>query len=284
MSGAAHFTTRRGFIAATGFGGLGLYGLWAAYGAAPTPLALLGLGPHAPNAPEPSTGHGGHGAAPAAEPTAPNAEAASAGHGGHGGAPDAGPDPQEFLRQTQAFAQRFELPDGRIYPRHLEAASAMLGMAHAGQASATADAHAGHGMPAPATSDPHAAHGAPAPAAQASVAADPHAGHGMSDATAAPAAVPGAPIDVLMTAGQWYYFPQSLKLDVGQAYRFRMMAVDIPHGASIAFGDGSRMMRLPNGRVTEVALTFPRAGSYLMLCTLYCGEGHSLMQARIDVE
>ena len=38
MQSKKHFTTRRGFIAASGFGGLGLYGLWAAYGAAPGPL------------------------------------------------------------------------------------------------------------------------------------------------------------------------------------------------------------------------------------------------------
>ncbi|MGQ0711290.1 MAG: hypothetical protein ACT4NV_16270 [Rhodoferax sp.] len=280
MSDTTHFSTRRGFIAASGFGGLGLYGLWAAYGAAPTPLALLGLGAHSESAPEPGTGHGGHGAAPEPEP----APAAGA-HGGHGGGLDAGPDPQEFLRQTQEFAQRFALPDGRIHPRRLEAASAMAAMAHAQQstdpAPAPADAHAGHDMPV-AAPNPHNAHGASA--APASMAPDPHAGHGMADAASTPAAAPEAPIDVLMTAGKWYYFPQSLKLDVGQPYRFRMMAVDIPHGASIAFGDGSRMMRLPNGRVTEVALSFPRAGTYLMLCTLYCGEGHSLMQARIDVE
>src|SRR5665647_941270 len=76
MNNKNHFTTRRGFIAASGFGGVSLYGLWAAYGAAPGPLALLGLGgahseaeapgaaqPHdAPAAPD---GHGGHGAAAA---------------------------------------------------------------------------------------------------------------------------------------------------------------------------------------------------------------------------
>lgn len=43
MKQVSHFTTRRGLIAASGFGGLSLYGLWAAYGAAPTPLPLLGL-------------------------------------------------------------------------------------------------------------------------------------------------------------------------------------------------------------------------------------------------
>ncbi|MFZ2649917.1 MAG: hypothetical protein WA210_07395, partial [Burkholderiaceae bacterium] len=54
-----HFTTRRAFIAATGFGGISLYGLWAAYGVAPGPLALLGLdGAHV--APGAHDAHGSH--------------------------------------------------------------------------------------------------------------------------------------------------------------------------------------------------------------------------------
>ena len=42
MTDQSHFTTRRGFITATGFGGTALYGLWVGYGAAPGPLALFG--------------------------------------------------------------------------------------------------------------------------------------------------------------------------------------------------------------------------------------------------
>lgn len=71
-----HFTTRRGFIAASGFGGISLYGLWAAYGAAPGPLALLGL--EHPEAPPPSSG-GGHSEHSAATAT----DAPKAGAGGH---------------------------------------------------------------------------------------------------------------------------------------------------------------------------------------------------------
>ena len=62
-SGKRHFTTRRGFVAACGFGILGLYGLWAGYGAAPLPF--LG-GSHEPVAGEGDahgTAGGGHGAA-----------------------------------------------------------------------------------------------------------------------------------------------------------------------------------------------------------------------------
>ena len=61
------------------------------------------------------------------------------------------------------------------------------------------------------------------------------------------------------------------------------MAADIPHGASIQFGRGARMSRLQSNVVTELDLTFEQPGSYLVYCTVYCGLGHDMMQARIDV-
>ena len=259
MDPTNHFTTRRGFIAASGFGGISLYGLWAAYGAAPGPLALLGLDGHLQSSPASAGEHAGHSAA-----AAPQAPAEGAGsHTGHGAAAQ-GPASEEFSRQTQAFAERYRMPDGSVYPRHLAAASM----------DAT-DPHAGHAMPA--EPDPHASHGAST--AHASAPTDEHAGHGDNDMPVNK----DQPIDVLVTAGRWYYLPDKLRLDAGQAYRFKMMAVDIAHGASLQLGQGGRMMRLQPGRITEAALTFHQPGRYLMLCTVYCGEAHQLMQATIEV-
>lgn len=261
-----HFTTRRGFIAASGFGGISLYGLWAAYGAAPSPLALLGL--EHPKAP--ASGGGGHAEHGAAE--APEAPVANAGgHAGHGAAAP-GDSVEEFSRQTAEFAERYRMPDGSVYPRRMAPASM-----------AATDPHAGHDMSAampadhaiPTAPDPHAGHGG----AATPIATDPHAGHdGGASATDKK-----QPIDVLMTAGKWYYLPNLLRLDAGQAYRFKMMAVDIAHGASIQFGQAGRMVRLQPGRITEAALTFQKPGRYLMVCTVYCGEAHQLMQATIEV-
>jgi cytochrome c oxidase subunit 2 len=224
MNNSPHFTTRRGFIAATGFGGVSLYGLWAAYGAAPSPLALLGL-------------EGGHNetTAPGTD-QAPDAPTASGGHGGHG-ASAAGPDPKEFSRLTAEFSERYRMPDGSVYPRQLTIAPT------------------DH-------SDPHAEHG---------------------DAAAMTTTANNPPIDVLMTAGRWFYLPNMLRLDAGQPYRFRMMALDITHGASIQFGKGGRMMRLQPGQLSESELTFHKPGHYLMLCTVYCGAAHDMMQATIEV-
>lgn len=175
MTDKPHITTRRGFITAMGFGGVSLYGLWAAYGVAPTPLAMFGLGQH--------DGHAD----------------ADAGHGGGHGAVD--------------HARR--APDARAHD-------------------------------------------------------------------AAPAQGNDA-IDVYLAAGMWYYLPGKLRLDAGERYRFRMMALDVAHGASMQFGRGGRMVRLRPRRMTELDISFHEPGSYLVYCTMYCGPGHDVMLATIDV-
>jgi heme/copper-type cytochrome/quinol oxidase subunit 2 len=226
----------------SGFGGLSLYGLWAAYGAAPTPMGLLGFGAT-------------HGEGPG------KAEAAPSAHAGHGGGAEssAGSASEEFSRLTTEFVERFKLPDGTVYPRRLPATELP-----------PADPHAGHDMAAMA--DPHAGHDMAAMA-------DPHAGHDMAAMDDASA----GPMDVLMMAGKWYYAPSALRLHANQAYRFRIMAMDTIHGASIQFGHGAKMMRLQPGRVAETRLTFTRPGRYLMHCTVYCGDAHDFMQATLEV-
>ncbi|MDZ4093455.1 MAG: hypothetical protein U1D35_00925 [Paracoccaceae bacterium] len=112
-----------------------------------------------------------------------------------------------------------------------------------------------------------------------------HGAHGLSAANPVTVALDdhAEPVDVPMLAERWFYEPAHLRLDAGTPYRFRMMATDIPHGASVQFGRGARMIRLQAGNVSEVVLTFDRPGSHLVYCTAYCGAGHDAMQARIDV-
>ncbi|MCC6949077.1 MAG: hypothetical protein IT539_15035 [Bradyrhizobiaceae bacterium] len=201
-----HLTTRRGFIAGLGFGGVSLYGLWAAYGAAPGPLTLLGLNSH----PGDDHGEAGHGT--------------EAGHAGHGAAAHGSPA-DEFRRGLDEFVARYRLPDGIVHPRPLDQ---------------------GH-----------------------------HAGHGAHNDS--------GPLEVYLLAEKWFYEPAHLRLDAGAAYRFRMMAADVSHGASIQFGRGGRMIRLRPNVVAEMEATFERPGSFLVYCTVYCGQAHDFMQARIDV-
>jgi cytochrome c oxidase subunit II len=247
MSPKAHLTTRRGFIAAMGFGAVSLYGLWAAYGAAPTPLALLGHSDGHPGTPE-----GGH-----------------AGHDGHGAA---GPNAEEFQRRTGGFIKRYGLPDGTVHPRRLAPPAAARGAGHSRMENAGLD-HAGMD------------HSGMDHSGMDHSGMD-HSGmdHGVADPQGpAVERAPAQAVDVYLAAGMWYYRPNRLRLDAGQPYRFRMMALDVSHGASIQFGRGGRMVRLRPGRLTEMEITFHRPGRHLVYCTVYCGPAHDVMQAEIEV-
>ena len=227
-----HFTARRGFVAAAGFGMVGVYFLWAGYGAAP-----LGLG----------GGHdmpaeGGEGAAP--EPSA-------AGHGGHGAAPG-GTSSEEFRKLTEAFIERNKLADGSVRPgRGIVPAKPAEMPAHAMQDGAMQD-HAMHGAAPDATPVPN---------------------EGARD----------GPVDVYLMAFQWGYAPSVLRLETGVPYRFRMMTVDVAHGASLQLGRAGRIVRLRPGTRVEQDLTFSQPGEYLLYCTVYCGLAHDRMQGRVIV-
>ncbi len=212
-SSKGHLTTRRGFIVATGFGVVSLYGLWAAYGAAPLRLMV-----HDDEAAPPD--HSG-------------------GHGGHGRA--GGPAVEDFRRLTAEFVEGNKLADGSVRPQSRRATD-------------------------PAGAKDHAMHGA--------------AEHGVSQVALQPATEFA---EVYLMAHQWGYTPALLRLEAGVPYRFRMMAVDVTHGASLQVGGVGHIIRLRAGVLLERELRFTKPGEHLVYCTVYCGMLHDRMQGRIIV-
>ncbi len=91
------------------------------------------------------------------------------------------------------------------------------------------------------------------------------------------------PLDVYMIATRYGYEPGVLRLDSGVPYRFRFMAVDADHGASISFRFGGHMIRCRARALMEKTLVFTASGEYLLYCTVYCGEGHDSMMGKIVV-
>lgn len=92
-----------------------------------------------------------------------------------------------------------------------------------------------------------------------------------------------SPLDVYLLAQQWSFDPGVLHLSANQSYRFRMMAVDVAHGASLQLGKASHIIQLPTGALVEQELSFTEPGEYLLYCTIYCGEGHQFMSGKIVV-
>ena len=190
------------------------------------------------------------------------AEPSASAHAEHGGSPEdeATSALDEFRARLDEFTEKYALPDGSVYPRP-------------GQTFATG-AH----------SDSPRRGVAEADALQLET-----GGHG-SDHRGAPELAPAQErsssaesVEVLLLAAQFYFEPDHLRLDAGQPYRFRMMAAETAHGASIQFGQGGRMIRLRPGSAADAEMTFQEPGDYLVTCTVYCGAGHDAMQARITV-
>lgn len=136
--------------------------------------------------------------------------------------------PEAFEARVQEFIQRFGAPDGSVRPR----------LADAARDTTSDPAHAGH---APLAHDNHGA-----------------AAHGDHSATTPHAESP-APIDVWLQAGQFFFAPWHLRLEAHQPYRFRMMATDVAHGASVQFGRGGRMIRLRPGQLVDTEMRLKMA-------------------------
>ena len=271
-----HLTTRRGFVTAVGFAVVSLYGLWAAYGAAPTSLRFL--------ADTQSEGMVGM---------------AMGGHGAGGG----GMTPEEFHEITEKFVEDLSLPDGSVRPTRQWMASmaamggAAMGGAHedredeAGErrdmAEATGDGSSiadteGHGNIA--MEEDLAGAMKPGEAAPAASSAETMPAVGREEEEGHGSAQGGEPIDVYLMAMQFSYTPNVLRLERGVPYNFRMMSMDVNHGASIHTGFAGHIMRRPAQTMSEMVMTFSEPGEFMIYCTVYCGEGHSQMKGKIIVE
>lgn len=184
-----------------------------------------------------------------------------AGVAAHDAHEDAALTRAEFEAHVQDFVDRFGETDGSVRPR-AEAVGLDAHNDHGGhQGHGDHVGHGGRGS--------HDDHAADSPVHQA--AADPE--HHPT----------GAPIDIWLQAAQFYFEPAHLRLETHRPYRFRMMATDVSHGASIQFGRGGRMIRLRPGQLVETEITFDRPGDFLIYCTFYCGTAHDVMQARLSV-
>ncbi|MEE9199272.1 MAG: hypothetical protein V3U26_05690 [Dehalococcoidia bacterium] len=94
-------------------------------------------------------------------------------------------------------------------------------------------------------------------------------------------AVPGEPIPI--TAAQFIFLPQVLRMRTGEEYTLQFMSKDVIHGFSLQMGSSMNAQLMPDMMTTmEVVPTKP--GEYLFLCNEYCGLGHQGMYGKIIVE
>lgn len=204
--------------------------------------------------------------------------------------------PDEFRRLTDAFIEANELPDGSVQPKRLKMAAASMDMSggHAEEEEMHQEAVASP-MDMPVDTDVGHAEEEEPRGEVSSVEMKMERGHAEKEGSHEEAAMgnEGAdaphgteqPIDVYILAQRYSFEPDLLRLERNVPYRFRMMAVDTSHGVSVlgSIALGAHIMRARPQALSEMVMTFTRPGEHLVYCTVYCGEGHDMMQAKIIV-
>lgn len=78
------------------------------------------------------------------------------------------------------------------------------------------------------------------------------------------------------------FAPSSIAVPVGSHVTFYVTSADVEHGFSIP-ATGVNTMVTP-GWVSEISHTFRERGTFLLICNEYCGAGHQLMAAKVEVQ
>ncbi len=77
--------------------------------------------------------------------------------------------------------------------------------------------------------------------------------------------------------------PDSIRVAAGEIVTLRFHSVDVVHGIAIGPGLGIDLGHVDPGRVAEITVTFPEAGTYTFYCNTWCSDDHWRMRGVIEV-
>ncbi len=78
------------------------------------------------------------------------------------------------------------------------------------------------------------------------------------------------------------FSPTTITVPAGSRITFYVTSTDVEHGFSIP-ETGVNTMVTP-GWVSQVSHTFRDRGTFLLVCNEYCGAGHHMMAAKVEVK
>jgi cytochrome c oxidase subunit II len=85
-----------------------------------------------------------------------------------------------------------------------------------------------------------------------------------------------------IAVANWKFTPNTITIPVGEPTTLRLTSTSGVHG--IQSDDlGIPMTTIPNGKTVEVTFTPKKAGTYVLHCQIYCGQGHANMTLTIVV-
>ncbi|RXT08916.1 cytochrome c oxidase subunit II [Ammoniphilus sp. CFH 90114] len=87
--------------------------------------------------------------------------------------------------------------------------------------------------------------------------------------------------EVNMVSLAYAYIPYEISVPKGATVHFNVVTKDVLHGFEIA-GTSANFMVVP-GHISKHTAVFNQPGEYLILCNEYCGLGHHVMNAKLEV-
>jgi cytochrome c oxidase subunit 2 len=98
----------------------------------------------------------------------------------------------------------------------------------------------------------------------------------------APSAQATEPREIQILAKRYAFEPATIEVAVGERVRFVMLSADGPHGVEIKKFKVKK--EIPRGtKPVTVEFTATEAGSFPILCSEYCGDGHDDMAGTLVV-
>jgi cytochrome c oxidase subunit II len=88
---------------------------------------------------------------------------------------------------------------------------------------------------------------------------------------------------IKITAKRFEYSPNVIRIKIGVPVTLEFTSLDRVHGFTVPDLGGIRATIEP-GKVTQVHIVAPKAGTYEFHCDLFCGDGHEGMTGKIIVE
>ena len=91
----------------------------------------------------------------------------------------------------------------------------------------------------------------------------------------------GAPMELKMVARKFVFEPATIKVRVGTPVVLRLTAPEVPMGFNLP--DFAVRADIVPGKEAVLRFTPDRAGSFVFLCDVFCGNGHENMSGTLVV-
>ena len=87
--------------------------------------------------------------------------------------------------------------------------------------------------------------------------------------------------EISVTAAQWSFSPNPIEVAKGESVILHVKSADVAHGFWVP--ELGINKEIPAGQIVDISFTPSIAGTYTIICSVFCGDGHSGMKGSIVV-